>query len=218
MRAEGLLCPSDNSPCNCSDSDTPFAATVLATAAPLSRRKTVATTPCCEMHQAFRKGDRKRLESLLPAARGHALDPGRSLGAELRLGEASPAEIRPFEALRRHYQEGPPAQRLAAAAGPAPRLVAPVAEQHPATACRTTAEVRCYALLIDQIKRHCPSHGADECVATGIAQRDSDDGCTMHGGEAVADKRNQAVGRLAQGAPGGGSQPRAPRQRVESSA
>ena len=52
-----------------------------------------------EMHQAFRRqGDREEARTaLLPAARGHALEP---LGAywelKLRLGEASPAEIQAF--------------------------------------------------------------------------------------------------------------------------
>ena len=83
------------------------AAAVLATAAPLVQAQNRGDDTLLEMHQAFRKGDRKKLEQLLPAARGHALEPWAAYWElKLRLGEASPAEIQAF--LKRYagtYQE-----------------------------------------------------------------------------------------------------------------
>ena len=68
------------------------AAAVLATAAPLVQAQNRGDDTLLEMHQAFRKGDRKKLEQLLPAARGHALEPWAAYWElKLRLGEASPA-------------------------------------------------------------------------------------------------------------------------------
>lgn len=73
------------------------AAAVLATAAPLVQAQNRGDDTLLEMHQAFRKGDRKKLEQLLPAARGHALEPWAAYWElKLRLGEASPAEIQAF--------------------------------------------------------------------------------------------------------------------------
>ena len=51
------------------------AAAVLAAAAPLVQAQNRGDDTLLEMQQAFRKGDRKKLEQLLPAARGHALEP-----------------------------------------------------------------------------------------------------------------------------------------------
>ena len=52
------------------------AAAVLAAAAPLVQAQNRGDDTLLEMHQAFRKGDRKKLEQLLPAARsGDAVAP-----------------------------------------------------------------------------------------------------------------------------------------------
>ena len=51
------------------------ASALLATTAPLAVAQNRGDDTLLEMQQAFRKGDRKKLEQLLPAARGHALEP-----------------------------------------------------------------------------------------------------------------------------------------------
>ena len=50
------------------------AAAVLAAGAPLVQAQNRGDDTLLEMQQAFRKGDRKNLELLLPAARGHSLE------------------------------------------------------------------------------------------------------------------------------------------------
>jgi soluble lytic murein transglycosylase len=75
------------------------------------------------MQQAFRKGDRKSSNSCCPSARPRAGALGRLLGAEGPAGRRQRAGSAGLPAaLRRHLPGRPPAQRLAAAAGPAPRL------------------------------------------------------------------------------------------------
>ncbi|MFP5486486.1 MAG: lytic transglycosylase domain-containing protein, partial [Gammaproteobacteria bacterium] len=47
-----------------------------------------------DMHQAFRKGERKKLEQLLPSARGHALEPWAAYWTlKARLDEATADEV-----------------------------------------------------------------------------------------------------------------------------
>src|SRR6218665_2536287 len=50
-----------------------------------------------EMQQAFHQGDRKKLEQLLPAARGHALEPWAAYWElKARLEDASEQEVQAF--------------------------------------------------------------------------------------------------------------------------
>ena len=51
------------------------ASALLATAAPLVQAQNKGDDTLLEMQQAYRKGDRNKLAQLLPAARGHALEP-----------------------------------------------------------------------------------------------------------------------------------------------
>ena len=157
------------------------AAAVLATAAPLVQAQNRGDDTLLEMHQAFRKGDRKKLEQLLPAARGHALEPWAAYWElKLRLGEASPAEIQAF--LKRYagtYQEDRLRNDWLLLLGQR-RDWSQFTEQHPSYRMSDDKEVRCYALLIDTLKGTAPATAADEVRRNWYAQRDSDDGCT-HG-------------------------------------
>ena len=154
------------------------AAAVLATAAPLVQAQNRGDDTLLEMHQAFRKGDRKKLEQLLPAARGHALEPWAAYWElKLRLGEASPAEIQAF--LKRYagtYQEDRLRNDWLLLLGQR-RDWSQFAEQHPSYRMSDDKEVRCYALLIDTLKGTAPATAADEVRRNWYAQRDSDDGC-----------------------------------------
>lgn len=82
------------------------------------------------------------------------------------------------------------------------------AEQHPSYRMSDDKEVRCYALLIDTLKGTAPATAADEVRRNWYAQRDNDDGCTHAAGELYGYKAH-GPGRVAQGPPGGGGQPRA---------
>ena len=166
------------------------AAAVLATAAPLVQAQNRGDDTLLEMHQAFRKGDRKKLEQLLPAARGHALEPWAAYWElKLRLGEASPAEIQAF--LKRYagtYQEDRLRNDWLLLLGQR-RDWAQFAEQHPSYRMSDDKEVRCYALLIETLKGTAPATAADEVRRNWYAQRDSDDGCTHAAGELYSYKQ-----------------------------
>lgn len=74
---------------------------------PPTRPADAADAVFIDMSQAFQKGDRKRLATLLPQAKGHLLEPWAAFWElRLRLGEASDNEIKSF--LQRYagtYQE-----------------------------------------------------------------------------------------------------------------
>ncbi|MFN9725905.1 transglycosylase SLT domain-containing protein [Acidovorax sp.] len=166
------------------------AATVLAAATPLVMAQNRGDATLLEMHQAFRKGDRKKLEQLLPAARGHVLEPWAAYWElRLRLADASPQEIQGF--LQRYagtYQEDRLRNDWLLLLGQRrdwPRF----AEQHPQYRMSDDREVRCYALLIDQIKGTAPANVAEDVRNSWHAQRDADDGCTHAARELYGYKR-----------------------------
>ena len=177
---------------------TPLVAiTVLATHTPLVMAQNRGDDTLLEMQQAFRKGDRKRLELLLPAARGHALEPWAAYWElKLRLGEAAPQEVQSF--LQRYagtYQEDRLRNDWLLLLGQR-RDWAQFAEQHPAYRMSDDREVRCYALLIDHIKglpTGASEAAADEVRRNWYAQRDADDGCTHAAGELYSAKKLNAL-------------------------
>ena len=176
---------------------TPLVAiTVLATHSPLVMAQNRGDDTLLEMQQAFRKGDRKKLELLLPAARGHALEPWAAYWElKLRLTDASPQEVQGF--LQRYagtYQEDRLRNDWLLLLGQR-RDWARFSEQHPAYRMSDDREVRCYALLIDHIKARPagPSSsvtaGADEVRSNWYSLRDADDGCTHAASEFYSAKK-----------------------------
>ncbi|WP_182118024.1 lytic transglycosylase domain-containing protein [Acidovorax sp. FHTAMBA] len=170
------------------------AATVLAATAPFVMAQNRGDETLLEMHQAFRKGDRSKLAQLLPAARGHALEPWAAYWElKARLGEAQPAEIQSF--LQRYagsYQEDRLRNDWLLLLGQR-RDWSQFAEQHPHFRMSDDREVRCYALLIDQIKGTAPATAADEVRRNWYAQRDADDGCTHAASEFYSYKKLSAL-------------------------
>ncbi len=170
------------------------AAAVLATAVPLVQAQNRGDETLLEMQQAFRKGDRKKLEQLLPAARGHVLEPWAAYWElKVRLAEAMPQEVQTF--LQRYagsYQEDRLRNDWLLLLGQR-RDWAQFAEQHPGYRMSDDREVRCYALLIDQIKGMAPASAADDVRRNWYALRDADDGCTHAASEFYSDKRLSAL-------------------------
>ncbi|MFZ3125578.1 MAG: transglycosylase SLT domain-containing protein [Acidovorax sp.] len=170
------------------------AAAVLATAVPLVQAQNRGDDTLLEMQQAFRKGDRKKLEQLLPAARGHVLEPWAAYWElKVRLAEAMPQEVQTF--LQRYagsYQEDRLRNDWLLLLGQR-RDWAQFAEQHPGYRMSDDREVRCYALLIDQIKGMAPASAADDVRRNWYALRDADDGCTHAASEFYSDKRLSAL-------------------------
>ncbi|SEA11617.1 lytic transglycosylase domain-containing protein [Acidovorax soli] len=170
------------------------AAAVLATAAPLVQAQNRGDDTLLEMQQAFRKGDRKKLEQLLPAARGHALEPWAAYWTlKARLDEAAPQEVQAF--LQRYagsYQEDRLRNDWLLLLGQR-RDWSQFAEHHPQYRMSDDREVRCYALLIDQIKGTAPASAADDVRRTWYSLRDADDGCTHAASELYSDKKLSAL-------------------------
>lgn len=170
------------------------AAAVLAAAAPLVQAQNRGDDTLLEMQQAFRKGDRKKLELLLPAARGHALEPWAAYWElKARLNEATSQEVQAF--MQRYagsYQEDRLRNDWLLLLGQR-RDWGQFAEQHPHYRMSDDREVRCYALLIDQIKGTAPATVADDVRSNWYAQRDADDGCTHAAGELYGYKKLSAV-------------------------
>lgn len=171
------------------------ASALLATAAPLVQaQNSKGDDTLLEMQQAFRKGDRKRLEQLLPSARGHALEPWAAYWElRVRLAEAQPAEIQSF--MQRYagsYQEDRMRNDWLLLLGQR-RNWAQFAEQHPAYRMSDDREVRCYALLIDTLKGTAPATVADDVRSNWYAIRDADDGCTHVASELYSYKKLSAL-------------------------
>ena len=170
------------------------AVSVLAATAPLVLAQNRGDDTLLEMQQAFRKGDRKRLEQLLPAAQGHALEPWAAYWElKARLGEAQPQEVQGF--LQRYagsYQEDRLRNDWLLLLGQR-RNWAQFAEQHPNYRMSDDREVRCYALLIDDIKGVAAPTAADEVRSNWYALRDADDGCTHAASEFYSAKKLKAL-------------------------
>ena len=143
-----------------------------------------------EMQQAFRKGDKKRLATLLPQARGHVLEPWAAYWElKARLGEASAQEVQDF--LTRYagtYQEDRMRNDWLQLLGQR-RDWTNFAAEHPNYRMSDDREVRCYALLVDHLKNPVlDARLSDEVRKNWYAQRDADDGCTSAAERLVGSK------------------------------
>ena len=126
-----------------------------------------------EMQQAFPQRTTAKAPNNCCPPLCHALEPWAAYWElKLRLGEPA-GEIRAFFSATPAPSRRPPAQRLVAAAGPAPRLVAVCPKQHPSYRMGGRPRVRCYALLIDTLKAAAASLGRREVRRNWYAQRDS---------------------------------------------
>ena len=167
---------------------------VLAAGAPLVQAQNRGDDTLLEMQQAFRKGDRKKLEQLLPAVRGHALEPWAAYWElKARLNEATSQEVQAF--MQRYagsYQEDRLRNDWLLLLGQR-REWGQFADLHPHYRMSDDREVRCYALLIDQIKGTAPASAADDVRSNWYALRDADDGCTHAAGELYSYKKLSAL-------------------------
>ena len=135
-----------------------------------------------EMNQAFRRGDKKRLAALLPQVRGHALEPWAAYWElKSRLDEAGAQEVQNF--LGRYagsYQEDRLRNDWLLLLGQR-RDWSAFANEYPHFRMGDDREVRCYALLVEQLKEQPEGAAriADEVRKNWYAQRDADDGCRV---------------------------------------
>ncbi len=143
-----------------------------------------------EMHQAYRKGDKARLAQLLPAARGHALEPWAAYWElRARLDTATPQEIEAFSArYAGSYQEDRLRNDWLQQLG-ARRDWEGFAREYPRFRMNDDREVRCYALLVQYLREGpaTPQAVVDEVRRNWLAQREADDGCTTAASRMIAD-------------------------------
>ena len=167
---------------------------VLAAGAPLVQAQNRGDDTLLEMQQAFRKGDRKKLEQLLPAVRGHALEPWAAYWElKARLNEATSQEVQAFmQRFAGTYQEDRLRNDWLLLLGQR-REWGQFADLHPHYRMSDDREVRCYALLIGQIKGTAPASAADDVRSNWYALRDADDGCTHAAGELYSYKKLSAL-------------------------
>ncbi len=142
-----------------------------------------------EMQQAFRKGDTRRLTTLLPQARGHVLEPWAAYWElRARLDQATPQEVQAFFArYPGTYQEDRLRNDWLLLLGQRRDWSAFAAEM-PAYRMGDDPQLRCYALAIEHLRTG--ADVADEVRRLWYAQRDADDGCTF-----AADRLHES-GRL----------------------
>ncbi|RYF22469.1 MAG: lytic transglycosylase domain-containing protein [Comamonadaceae bacterium] len=170
------------------------AGAVLTAASPLAIAQNRGDEAVLEMQKAFRKGDKAALATLLPAARGHVLEPWAAYWElKARLNEASTGEVNAF--LQRYagsYQEDRLRNDWLLLVGQR-RDWAQFAELHPQYRMSDDREVRCYALTVDQIKGTAPAGAADEVLRNWYGLREVDDGCTHAAAEMYASKKIKAA-------------------------
>ncbi|MEP6772775.1 MAG: lytic transglycosylase domain-containing protein, partial [Polaromonas sp.] len=132
-----------------------------------------------EMNKAFKRGDKARMAQLLPQARGHALEPWAAYWElKARLGEASAQEVQDF--FGRYagtYQEDRLRNDWLLLLGQR-RDWAGFAAEYPNYRMNDDKEVRCYALLVENLRNPvADARLADEVKKNWYAQREADDGC-----------------------------------------
>ena len=132
-----------------------------------------------EMNQAFKRGDRKRLSTLLPQAKGHALESYAAYWElKARLPEATAQELQDFYVrYAGTYAEDRLRNDWLLLLGQR-REWAAFALEYPNYRMGDDREVRCYALLVEHLKNPAQdARLADEVRKNWYAQRDADDGC-----------------------------------------
>ena len=142
-----------------------------------------------DMSQAFRQGNKAKLAQLLPAARGHALEPWAAYWElKSRLDTASAQEVQEF--FTRYagtYQEDRLRNDWLLLLGQR-RDWAGFAAEYPNYRMNDDREVRCYALLVAHETQgaSAPPTLADEVRRNWFALRE-DDGCTLAASRLIGD-------------------------------
>ncbi len=145
-----------------------------------------------DMQQAARRNDKARLSSLLPQVRGHVLEPWAAYWeARSRLEDFTSADMQAFSArYPGSYQEDRLRNDWLLLLGQR-RDWSTFAAEHPQYRMGDDRQVRCYALLVDQLRSSepAPQAAAEQVRRLWLAQRDADDGCTQAADRLYATKR-----------------------------
>jgi len=163
---------------------TAFLATLLAGQAVLAQNATAtlsaADQAVLDARQAFDRSDKARLQALLPQVRGHLLEPWVGYwDLRLRLGEASPEQVRAFLARwAGSYHEDRLRNDWLLLLGQR-RDWLNFQTELALYRMNDDPEVRCYALWVEHLRNRSASGArlAEEVRRLWHAQRDADDGC-----------------------------------------
>ncbi|HSH91182.1 MAG TPA: transglycosylase SLT domain-containing protein [Ramlibacter sp.] len=143
-----------------------------------------------EMNQAFRQGNKAKLAQLLPAARGHALEPWAAYWElRARIDTAQPQEIQDFFArYPGTYQEDRLRNDWLLLLGQR-RDWTNFAAEYPKFRMNDDREVRCYAILVTHLRDGAAAPAAlhDELRRNWFSLREADDGCTHAASRLIAD-------------------------------
>lgn len=165
------------------------AASLLTVAAPLAQAQNSADAVLLDMQKAFLKRDRSTLAQLLPQASGHPLEPWAAYWElKSRLETASPDEIQGF--LTRYagtYQEDRMRNDWLLILGKQ-RDWATFARVYPQFRMRDDKSVTCYAVLVDAMQGRAAPNAGQQIRDLWMAQKDTDDGCTLAAGQMYASK------------------------------
>jgi soluble lytic murein transglycosylase len=158
-----------------------FGAVQPSLAAPASNNAQ-ADAVITDMAQAFKRGDRNRLSSLLPQAKGHTLEPWAAYWElKARLDEASHQEVRAF--FNRYpatYQEDRLRNDWLLLLGQR-RDWTTLSDEHPHYRMRDDRELRCYFLTVELLEKgpRASASIADEVRKNWMGMKEADDGCTL---------------------------------------
>ena len=144
-----------------------------------------------EIHQAFKKGDKKRLAALLPQATGHPLEPWAAYwDLKLRLDTAAPAEVQDFFIRQAGtYQEDRLRNDWLQLLGQR-RDWTNLAAEYPNFRMGDDKELRCYALATENaLAGLATAEMAGQLKPLWYALRDADDGCTYLAGRLYAARK-----------------------------
>ena len=144
-----------------------------------------------ELNQAFKRGDKKRLATLLPQAAGHPLEPWAAYwDMKLRLDVATPAEVQEFLAkYAGSYQEDRLRNDWLQLLGQR-RDWTNLAAEYPRFRMGDDKELRCYALATENALAGLSTpEMADQLKPLWYAIRDADDGCTYLAGRLFAARK-----------------------------
>ncbi len=154
---------------------------------PAAQAATLTTDPkadavITDMAQAFKRGDRKRLSTLLPQAKGHPLEAWAAYWElKARLDEASTSEVRSYlSRFAGTYQEDRLRNDWLLLLG-SRRDWTTLADEHPHYRMRDDRELRCYILTVELLEKgpRAAPDLADEVRRHWMGMREADDGCTL---------------------------------------
>lgn len=146
----------------------------------LAASQPVGDKAVLDMRTAFARNQSSELTRLLPATRGHALEPlARYWEMRVRLDTASPAEIRAaLDAMAGTYWEDRLRNDWLLQLG-RQRDWARFEAERPRFRMNDDRQITCYTVMLDAAGSRLPPEVAAERVRElWFAQRDSDDGCT----------------------------------------